>query len=108
MIKFIIGSDLSLALYRILQESLTNISKHACATEVSLTLTKTLDTITLLISDNGLGLRPGELEAARQNNRLGVYGMKERVELLGGVFNFHSISGQGTTITVILPIIDLE
>lgn len=106
--KLIIGNELSLALYRILQESLTNISKHASATEVNITLTKNPTTITLLITDNGLGLRPGELESARQNNRLGVYGMKERVELLGGIFNFHSLSGQGTTITVTLPIIDLE
>lgn len=106
--KLIIGNDLSLALYRILQESLTNISKHACATEVNIILTKTPTTIILLISDNGLGLRPGELEAARHNNRLGVYGMKERVELLGGIFNFHSLSGQGTTITVTLPITCLE
>lgn len=106
--KLIISNELSLALYRILQESLTNISKHACASEVTITLLKNPTTITLIISDNGLGLRPGELESARQNNRLGVYGMKERVELLGGMFNFHSLSGQGTTITVTLPIIDLE
>lgn len=106
--KLVISNELSLALYRILQESLTNISKHACATEVNVTLMKNSTTITLLISDDGLGLRPGELESARQNNRLGVYGMKERVELLGGIFNFHSLSGQGTTITVTLPIIDLE
>lgn len=106
--KLIISNELSLALYRILQESLTNISKHACATEVNITLSKAPTTITLLITDNGLGLRPGELESARQNNRLGVYGMKERVELLGGIFTFHSLSGHGTTITVKLPIIDLE
>lgn len=106
--KLIIGSDLSLALYRILQESLTNISKHACASEVKVTLTKTNTTITLFISDNGVGLRPGELELARQNNRLGVYGMKERVELLGGLFEFNSISGQGTTIIVTLSITCLE
>jgi len=106
--KLIISNELALALYRILQESLTNISKHACATEVNVLLKETISSITLVISDNGLGLRPGELESARQNNRLGVYGMKERVELLGGSFDFHSISGHGTTITVILPITCLE
>ena len=106
--KLVISNELSLTLYRILQESLTNISKHACASEVNIALIKNPTTITLLISDNGSGLRPGDLEAARQNNRLGVYGMKERVELLGGMFDFHSLSGQGTTITVTLSIIDLE
>jgi len=106
--KLIISNELALALYRILQESLTNISKHACATEVNVILRKAANSITLMVADNGLGLRPGELESARQNNRLGVYGMKERVELLGGSFDFHSISGHGTTITVILPITCLE
>ena len=109
--KLVISNEISLALYRILQESLTNISKHACATEAAISLItnhSTASTITMIISDNGLGLRPGELELARQNNRLGVYGMKERAELLGGIFNFHSIRGQGTKITVILPITCLE
>ncbi|MBC8015829.1 MAG: sensor histidine kinase, partial [Sporomusaceae bacterium] len=106
--KLMIGSDISLSLYRILQESLTNISKHACATEVNITLIKNLSTVTLVISDNGSGLHAGDLESARQNNRLGVYGMKERVELLGGVFNLYSVPGQGTSITAILPIKNLE
>jgi len=106
--KLLLSNDISLALYRILQESLTNISKHACATKVTITLMKTISNITLTISDNGLGLHPRELEVARQNNRLGVYGMKERTELLGGNFTFHSMSGNGTTITVILPIRCLE
>ncbi len=106
--KLMISNDISLALYRILQESLTNISKHACATEVRITLLNDTNTISLIIFDDGLGLRPGELESARQNNRLGVYGMKERVELLGGSFDFHSVSGNGTKITVVLPITSLE
>jgi len=102
--KLIIENEISLTLYRILQESLTNISKHAAASYVNIKLIKTTSTIILIISDNGLGLKPGDLEVARQNNRLGVYGMKERVELLGGTFNLHSISSSGTNITVTLPI----
>jgi signal transduction histidine kinase len=106
--KLMINNQIALTLYRILQESLTNISKHACATEVNITLEQDTGIITLLIYDNGLGIRSGALEAARQNNRLGIYGMKERVELIGGTFTFHSISGQGTTITVIIPTKCLE
>lgn len=106
--KLMINNQISLTLYRILQESLTNISKHACATEVNITLEQDTGVITLLIYDNGLGIRSGALEAARQKNRLGIYGMKERVELLGGTFTFHSISGQGTTITVTIPTTCLE
>ncbi len=106
--KVTINNQIALALYRILQESLTNISKHACATQVNISLEQGKDNITLLIYDNGLGIRSGALEAARQKNRLGIYGMKERVELLGGTFTFHSISGQGTTIAVIIPTTCLE
>lgn len=101
--KLILSNEVALTLYRILQESLTNISKHACATDVNITLEKTTDSIILIIYDNGLGIRSGALEAAMQKNRLGIYGMKERVELLGGTFTFDSLNAQGTTITVIIP-----
>lgn len=101
--KLILSNEVALTLYRILQESLTNISKHACATDVNITLEKTTDSIILIIYDNGLGIRSGALEAAKQKNRLGIYGMKERVELLGGTFTFDSLNAQGTTITVIIP-----
>lgn len=106
--RLIINNQISLTLYRILQESLTNISKHACATKVNITLKQENGNILLRIYDNGLGIRSGALEAARQKNRLGIYGMKERVELLGGTFTFHSMSAQGTTISVIIPITCLE
>lgn len=101
--KLILSNEVALTLYRILQESLTNISKHACATDVNITLEKTIGSIILIIYDNGLGIRSGALEAAKQKNRLGIYGMKERVELLGGTFTFDSLNAQGTTITVIIP-----
>ncbi len=101
--KLILSNEVALTLYRILQESLTNISKHACATDVNINLEKTTDSIILIIYDNGLGIRSGALEAAKQKNRLGIYGMKERVELLGGTFTFDSLNAQGTTITVIIP-----
>ena len=75
---------------------------------MNITLEQDTGSIILRIDDNGLGIRSGAIEAARQKNRLGIYGMKERVELLGGNFTFHSLSGQGTTITVIIPITCLE
>jgi signal transduction histidine kinase len=106
--KLVLSNEIALTLYRILQESLTNISKHACATDVNVTLEKTAYNITLIIYDNGLGIRSGALEAAMQKNRLGIYGMKERVELLGGTFTLHSLNATGTTITVKIPITYLE
>ena len=98
-----VSNEISLALYRILQESLTNIAKHAQATQVDITLSHLENKVTLLIKDNGIGIRSGALESARQNNRLGIYGMKERAELLGGSLSFQSTSGQGTAIIVQLP-----
>lgn len=99
----LISNEISLALYRILQESLTNIARHACASMVTVTLSCKDRIVTMVINDNGIGIRPGALEAARQNNRLGIYGMKERAELLGGKLYFQSLNEQGTTITVQLP-----
>lgn len=103
-----ISNEISLALYRILQESLNNIAKHASATEVKVVLTTDGQNATLVIRDNGVGIRPGALETARQRKRLGIYGMKERAELLGGSLNFQSVSGDGTMITVTLPLTGRE
>jgi len=55
------------------------------------------------ISDNGQGMAEGELEKAARENRPGIYGMRERVELCGGEFRLESIVGAGTTILVSIP-----
>lgn len=102
--KIIVSNEVSLALYRILQESLTNIAKHAAATAVWITLTVEAKVVTLTIRDNGKGIRPGALEDARKHNRLGLYGMQERAELIGGSLTFHSGTTEGTTIIVLLPL----
>ena len=59
--------------------------------------------VNLRISDNGQGMAEGELEKAARENRLGIYGMRERVELCGGEFRLESIVGTGTTILVSIP-----
>lgn len=79
-----IEKQTSLALYRILQESLTNIIKHAHARRVSVILRNQGETIELLIKDNGVGISRNALTNARSENRLGLYGMQERAEILGG------------------------
>jgi signal transduction histidine kinase len=99
-----ITNEISLALYRILQESLTNIAKHAHATRVQIDILLENGTVRMLIADNGIGLCPGVLDTARKNNRLGLYGMKERAELLGGNLDFESANRKGTRITVKLPL----
>ena len=99
----LLSNEISLALYRILQESLTNIAKHAQATQVYITLSYYESKVTLMIEDNGKGISTEALEKAHKNGRLGIYGMKERAELLGGNFEFETTTGQGTLITVQLP-----
>jgi len=94
----------ALSLYRILQESLTNIAKHAYATDIRIELGRKEEQVKLVISDNGRGVDVNDLADAYKRNRLGVYGMRERAELLGGRFDFTSQPGQGATISVLLPI----
>ncbi|WP_232199115.1 HAMP domain-containing sensor histidine kinase [Thermosinus carboxydivorans] len=94
--------EVSLALYRILQESLTNIAKHARASNVYVCLSAAGQTVRLVVRDDGLGI-DGGLESAGQKNRLGIYGMKERAELLGGSLDIHSENGCGTVVIATLP-----
>lgn len=102
--KLIVSNEVSLTLYRILQESLTNITKHAQASQVDVELTKTGDHVKMVIKDDGRGIRPNAICNALENNRLGIYGMQERAELLGGSLAFRSLENRGTTIILILPI----
>lgn len=90
-----IPTEIGTALYRILQESLTNISKHSAATGVSIHLQQRHDTIQLQIADNGQGFDP------QQNTTgFGLLGMRERTVALGGKFLISSQPGQGCRITV--------
>jgi signal transduction histidine kinase len=99
-----LDSDLSVTLYRIMQEGLTNAARHSGATNVDIRLEATTGAICLKISDNGKGLPSGELERALREKRLGIYGMQERVELCGGQFSLESTPGSGATISVSIPL----
>lgn len=101
--RLMISSQSALALYRILQESLTNILKHAKATQVDIALIKTEQSLTLTICDNGQGIKQADLKKFQQKNHLGLYGMRERAELLGGSFTITS-STCGSIIQVVLPL----
>ena len=98
-----LNGDLSVTLYRILQESLTNAARHSGATVVDISLKMIPGQVVLRIADNGQGMADDELEKAARENRLGVYGMRERVELCGGEFQLESAVGTGTTIFVRIP-----
>jgi len=93
-----------IALYRIAQESLSNVAKHARATQVTITLQKRRRMIQLRISDNGAGFTPGQRpQGANPDSGLGLMGMSERAELLGGTFNVESAPGKGTTVNLSFP-----
>jgi len=100
------GVDLALdreratALFRILQETLTNVARHANATHVSVRLAEEDDNLTLEVRDNGKGIGEGQISAG---GSLGILGMRERVLLLGGTLTINGSLGNGTTVRVVIP-----
>jgi len=90
----------SIALYRILQEAVTNVARHAKATSVEVTLRKEGDDLILEIKDNGIGI---SADAEQKTRSFGLIGMRERAILLGGTLEIRGVEGQGTTVPVRIP-----
>jgi signal transduction histidine kinase len=91
-------------LYRITQEALTNVARHAGAQSVSVVLEAQRGVIALIIEDDGQGFDPTRLTAERDERSLGIFGMRERATLLGGTLTIESAPGAGTTIFVEIPL----
>lgn len=98
----------SLLCYRMMQEGLTNIVRHARATAAHISLAATDRTLTLTITDNGIGLSRDMAEKARLDNHLGLASMQERTELLSGTFQISSLPQGGTAICITLPLKDVS
>ncbi len=103
------SSEYSLALYRITQEALTNVARHARAKNVRVGLGLIDKTIQLTVKDDGIGFNYKDfLERSRRRKYarvgLGLLGLKERVELLGGLMDIDTAPGKGTRLTVQLPV----
>ena len=92
-----------MALYRIVQESLNNVVKHSGATTVAISITFQPDQISVAIADNGKGITDADLLRAQKENRLGIYGMRERVELLQGRLTIDKASLGGTELLIVIP-----
>ncbi|MBI4396292.1 MAG: histidine kinase, partial [Elusimicrobia bacterium] len=92
--------EISTALFRIFQELLTNVIRHAKATEVQVALKKDEGTHWLIVTDNGKGLAQN---AASSSKSLGILGVRERAALLGGEATFQGSEGGGTTVRVRIP-----
>jgi signal transduction histidine kinase len=91
-------------LYRVAQEALTNVSRHAHASRVEVSIQKVAEGICLKIADNGKSFEVERVLNARGPKRLGLLGMRERVEMVGGRFTVESVLGSGTTIKALIPL----
>jgi len=96
-----IGGQHATVLFRICQESLTNVARHAQATLVSVVLSRRGDAVALTVSDNGIGITVEEMEHPRS---FGVIGMRERARALGGALSITSAPNQGATVEAVLPL----
>jgi signal transduction histidine kinase len=93
--------DLETVLYRVSQEALTNIVKHARAGHVWLTLREDAEAVTLEIRDDGVGFRPEEAPTLVEDGHLGLIAMRERVETIGGSWELQSSPGEGTVVRAV-------
>ena len=96
-----LDTDVSTAVFRIFQESLTNVARHSHATRVEARLEQQNNRITFQVSDNGKGFDP---EEATAHKSLGLVGMLERALLLNGDLKIAGVPGAGTTMTLTIPL----
>jgi len=94
-------ADLEIALYRVVQESVTNVVKHAKAKRLDLTVERGPKGLRVLVADDGVGIQ--DLEAAKKMSH-GLAGMKHRIRSVNGTFDVRSQPGQGTQVDVFVPL----
>ena len=91
----------ALAVFRILQEALTNVARHAHAGAVRITLRERGKLLVLVVKDNGRGITKSEMSSVKS---IGLLGMTERARQLGGRVTIAGVEGRGTTVTVQVPV----
>ncbi len=97
----ILDQDCSTAIFRIFQEALTNIARHAEATEVTVSLKEKVGTIELIVRDNGKGITKKQVTSRES---FGLLGMRERAHALRGDVEISGVRGEGTTVIVSVPV----
>ena len=98
-------SEIELTIYRVVQEALTNIAKHASAENVDIFLECTENKIMLVVEDDGVGFDTEKIKTDKEGrSTLGLNSMKERISLIGGKFNIESVPQEGTTLHVYIPL----
>lgn len=96
-----ISPDASLTVFRIMQESLTNIARHSKATRIEIQLSRTTDSIHFRVTDNGIGIKADELNSKQS---FGLIGMKERAASMDGILEIFNLEGNGTEVLLVFPI----
>jgi signal transduction histidine kinase len=98
-----LGNDQKTVLFRVAQESLTNVGKHAHASEAKVTISKLGDAICMEVADNGRSFTADLVNSAESKKRLGLLGMQERVRLVHGEFTIDPRPGEGTKVRAVIP-----
>lgn len=99
-----VDSTLRTVLYRVTQEALTNMARHAHARVACVRIRRHGDAVRLIVHDDGRSFEASRALASRSNTRLGLVGMRERVEMVGGTFTIHSTPAAGTTVRAEIPL----
>lgn len=100
----LLNTDKRTILFRVAQEALNNVARHAKASEVGVKLLQEAGSIRLQVQDNGKGFPAERVMHRKKQQRLGLLGMRERVEMIQGTFSINSSLGQGTLITALIPL----
>jgi len=100
--------SIEITLYRVLQEALNNVVKHARASSVSIDVYQHANLLTCKVQDDGVGFNPALVQKPGQRSGLGLTSMRERVTTIGGTLDFDSSSGRGTCLYIRVPILPAE
>jgi signal transduction histidine kinase len=103
-----VSSDKRTVLFRVAQEALTNVARHAQASQAEVTIQKLDGRVCMKIKDNGKGFQTERVLYGKKKNRLGLLGMRERLEMVGGNITIESTSRTGTTLHAQIPFADVR
>jgi two-component system sensor histidine kinase DegS len=101
--EYDIANSLVIAIFRVIQESMTNVRKYANATEVVIKIEYLPDRINVVVRDNGQGFDVEKVLSEKNGVAFGIVGMRERIQLLRGKFEVRSAIGKGTEVIISVP-----
>lgn len=96
--------EVEVVLYRIIQEALTNVCRHSSATRADVLVQRRLKSVVADVEDDGRGFDMHEMERRGPESALGIFGMRERADLVGGTVSIESVPGRGTSVHLRLPL----